>query len=133
MVSKLPPVAVVGVSALFPGSPEAERFWRNIVDGVDLFSEVPESHWGIDDYYDPSEVKLPSNPVIVLDAVNPENNITATWTTTFRDNFLDKAQQAYNAMLAARSAELDEDEDEAFLLGNRRSQGRQLVTSRGVR
>ena len=45
MVSKLPPVAVVGVSALFPGSPDAERFWRNIVEGVDLISEVPASHW----------------------------------------------------------------------------------------
>ncbi len=54
MVSKHPPVAVVGASALFPGSPEAERFWRNIVEGVDLFSEVPASHWSIDDYYDPS-------------------------------------------------------------------------------
>ena len=52
MVSKHPPVAVVGVSALFPGSPEAESFWRNIVEGVDLFSEVPASHWRIDDYYD---------------------------------------------------------------------------------
>src|ERR1700722_5416667 len=52
MESKHPAVAVVGVSALFPGSPEAERFWRNIVDGVDLFSEVPESHWRVEDYYD---------------------------------------------------------------------------------
>ncbi|WAC89973.1 type I polyketide synthase [Mycobacterium sp. Aquia_213] len=41
------------MSALFPGSPEAERFWRNIIGGVDLFSEVPESHWRIDDYYHP--------------------------------------------------------------------------------
>jgi acyl transferase domain-containing protein/acyl carrier protein len=54
MGSKHPPVAVVGVSALFPGSPEAERFWRNIVEGVDLFSDVPASHWSLDDYYDPS-------------------------------------------------------------------------------
>ncbi len=52
MVAKHPPVAVVGVSALFPGSPEAERFWRNIVEGVDLFSDVPESHWRVDDYFD---------------------------------------------------------------------------------
>ncbi|SPM37636.1 beta-ketoacyl synthase, partial [Mycobacterium rhizamassiliense] len=52
--SKHPPVAVVGVSALFPGSPEATRFWRNIVEGVDLFSEVPESHWRAEDFYDPS-------------------------------------------------------------------------------
>ncbi|HEU4361002.1 MAG TPA: SDR family NAD(P)-dependent oxidoreductase [Mycobacterium sp.] len=58
MSSKHPPIAIVGVSALFPGSPEAERFWRNIVDGVDLFSEVPTSHWRIDDYYDPD----PSTP-----------------------------------------------------------------------
>ncbi|OBI21534.1 hypothetical protein A5712_15010 [Mycobacterium sp. E2327] len=47
-------MAVVGVSALFPGSPEAERFWRNIVAGADLFSDVPSSHWNVDDYYDPA-------------------------------------------------------------------------------
>ena len=54
MPSQHPPVAVVGASALFPGSPAAERFWRNIVDGADLFSDVPASHWNIDDYYDPT-------------------------------------------------------------------------------
>ncbi|ORW40551.1 hypothetical protein AWB90_21685 [Mycobacterium paraense] len=47
-------MAVVGVSALFPGSPEAERFWRNIVGGVDLFSDIPASHWSVEDYYDPT-------------------------------------------------------------------------------
>ncbi|QLL05501.1 SDR family oxidoreductase [Mycobacterium vicinigordonae] len=41
------------MSALLPGSADAERFWRNIVNGIDLFSEVPPSHWRIDDYYDP--------------------------------------------------------------------------------
>jgi len=54
MVSKHPPVAVVGASALFPGSLEAQSFWRNIVEGVDLFSDVPASHWSLDDYYDPA-------------------------------------------------------------------------------
>ena len=54
MASKHPPVAIVGVGALFPGSPEAERFWRNTVDGIDLLSEVPPSHWRSDDYYDPT-------------------------------------------------------------------------------
>ncbi|KAA1250899.1 acyltransferase domain-containing protein [Mycobacterium simiae] len=51
-MSKRPPIAVVGVSALFPGSPDSQCFWRNIVDGVDLLSDVPESHWRIGDYYD---------------------------------------------------------------------------------
>ncbi len=52
-MSVRPPIAVVGVSALFPGSADAQHFWRNIVEGADLLSDVPESHWRISDYYDP--------------------------------------------------------------------------------
>ncbi len=47
-----PPIAVVGVSALFPGSLNAEHFWRNIVGGSDLLSDVPESHRNVRDNYD---------------------------------------------------------------------------------
>ena len=51
------PIAVVGVSALFPGANDFGSFWRNIVDGKDFITEVPESHWLIDDYYnsDPTQ------------------------------------------------------------------------------
>ncbi len=66
-----------------------------------------------DDYYKPSTVKLPSHTTIVMDAVNPANNITATWTTRTRDEFLKRVQQAYNATMDARSCEQDDDEDEA--------------------
>lgn len=48
------PIAVVGVSALFPGSLEKTGFWRDILTGKDLLKEIPESHWLIDDYYDPN-------------------------------------------------------------------------------
>lgn len=47
------PIAIVGVAALFPGSKDCEGFWRDIVTGKDLLSEVPPTHWLIDDYYDP--------------------------------------------------------------------------------
>ena len=47
------PIAVVGVSALFPGSSDASGFWRHILKGSDLLTDVPASHWRIDDYYDP--------------------------------------------------------------------------------
>lgn len=47
-------IAVVGLSALFPGSTDGEGFWRDIVAGRDLIQEVPESHWLIKDYYDPA-------------------------------------------------------------------------------
>ncbi len=47
------PLAVVGVSALFPGSLDEGRFWHNIVEARDLITDVPETHWLVDDYYDP--------------------------------------------------------------------------------
>ena len=42
--SNPPPIAVVGVSALFPGSVDGRGFWRDILEGRDLIREVPESH-----------------------------------------------------------------------------------------
>ncbi|MEW5848464.1 MAG: SDR family oxidoreductase [Myxococcota bacterium] len=47
------PVAIVGVSALFPGSTDSHGFWTDILAGRDLVTEVPPSHWLIQDYYDP--------------------------------------------------------------------------------
>jgi acyl transferase domain-containing protein len=51
------PIAVVGVSALFPGSLDKTGFWRDILAGKDLLKEIPETHWLIDDYYDADPTK----------------------------------------------------------------------------
>ncbi|MFF3350598.1 beta-ketoacyl synthase N-terminal-like domain-containing protein [Streptomyces sp. NPDC002779] len=54
--SSAPPpldIAVVGIGALLPGSHTVEGFWHNVVQGRDLMSDVPASHWLIDDYYHP--------------------------------------------------------------------------------
>ena len=51
--SSRPAIAVVGVSALFPGSLDATGFWNDILDGNDLITDVPPTHWLIEDYYDP--------------------------------------------------------------------------------
>lgn len=47
------PIAIIGVSALFPGSKDAGGFWRDILLGKDRLTDVPPQHWLIDDYYDP--------------------------------------------------------------------------------
>ncbi|WP_082929577.1 type I polyketide synthase, partial [Mycobacterium sp. 852013-51886_SCH5428379] len=47
------PVAVVAVSAIYPGEPGLDGYWRTITGGRDAIGEVPPSHWLIDDYYDP--------------------------------------------------------------------------------
>ncbi len=52
-MSARPPLAVVGLSALFPGSEDKAGFWRDILAGRDLITDVPETHWLISDYYDP--------------------------------------------------------------------------------
>ncbi|MCS6899174.1 MAG: SDR family oxidoreductase [Polyangiaceae bacterium] len=48
-----PPIAVVGVSALFPGSTHVGGFWKDILEGADRIGDIPASHWLIEDYYDP--------------------------------------------------------------------------------
>src|SRR5690606_6637406 len=45
-------IAVVGVSAIFPGSVSAGGFWRDILAGSDLITDVPPTHWLAEDYYD---------------------------------------------------------------------------------
>jgi acyl transferase domain-containing protein len=45
-------IAVVGASALFPGSIGAQSFWRNILEGRDFMSDVPADNWLIDDFFD---------------------------------------------------------------------------------
>ena len=52
------PIAVVGVSALFPGSTDSRGFWADILAGKDLITDVPPSHWLIEDYYDPDPKAL---------------------------------------------------------------------------
>ena len=56
--STRPPIAVVGVSALFPGSVDSAGFWSDILSGTDRMTDVPASHWLIDDHYD-SDVMAP--------------------------------------------------------------------------
>jgi acyl transferase domain-containing protein/NADP-dependent 3-hydroxy acid dehydrogenase YdfG len=47
------PIAVVGIAAFMPGSTDLGGFWRNVLTGRDLMTDVPASRWLIDDYYDP--------------------------------------------------------------------------------
>ncbi len=52
------PIAVIGLSCLFPEAASAEEFWSNIRRGVDCIREIPETHWNVEDYFD-SDPKSP--------------------------------------------------------------------------
>ncbi|MEU1672252.1 beta-ketoacyl synthase N-terminal-like domain-containing protein [Streptomyces roseifaciens] len=47
-----PPVAVIGMAVLLPGSPDLEAYWRNLTAGTDAITDVPAERWDTG-YYDP--------------------------------------------------------------------------------
>ncbi|MEU8824635.1 beta-ketoacyl synthase N-terminal-like domain-containing protein [Streptomyces sp. NPDC048636] len=47
-----PPVAIVGMSVLFPGAPGLDAYWRNLLGGVDAITDVPAGRWDAA-YYTP--------------------------------------------------------------------------------
>ncbi|MCC7126595.1 MAG: 3-oxoacyl-ACP reductase, partial [Acidobacteria bacterium] len=48
------PIAVVGLASLLPGSDDLTGFWQSLIEARDCFSDVPEQHWRIEDYFDPT-------------------------------------------------------------------------------
>ena len=54
---QLEPIAIIGIGCRFPGAQNPQAFWQMIRDGVDGVSEVPESRWDIESYYDPDKSK----------------------------------------------------------------------------
>ncbi|GAA4827398.1 hypothetical protein GCM10025787_01740 [Saccharopolyspora rosea] len=46
-------IAIVGLGSLFPESADLREFWANVVEARDCIRDVPESHWRIEDHYDP--------------------------------------------------------------------------------
>ncbi|QQC92398.1 type I polyketide synthase [Streptomyces alfalfae] len=46
-------IAVIGLGSLLPGSENVEEFWRDVLNKRDRMTAIPESHWLIDDYFDP--------------------------------------------------------------------------------
>ena len=50
---RLDPIAIVGVSAILPGAPDAGRFWENVSKGRYSITEVDPERWDPALYYDP--------------------------------------------------------------------------------
>ena len=48
------PIAIVGMASLMPQSRTLRDYWRNIVNKIDCITDVPSSHWSVEDYYDPN-------------------------------------------------------------------------------
>lgn len=51
-------IAIIGMSCLFPKSPDLTSYWTNIVSGVDCTREVTEEEWDPKRYLDPQSTWL---------------------------------------------------------------------------
>lgn len=48
------PIAIIGIGCRFPGGAASPAsFWKLLTEEVDAISEVPDSRWKLEDYYDP--------------------------------------------------------------------------------
>ncbi|MBW4586294.1 acyltransferase domain-containing protein [Aetokthonos hydrillicola Thurmond2011] len=48
------PIAIIGMASLFAKARNLQEYWQNILNKTDCITDVPSSHWNIDDYYDPN-------------------------------------------------------------------------------
>ncbi|QDL08014.1 polyketide synthase [Brasilonema sennae CENA114] len=48
------PIAIVGMASLFAKSRNLREYWQNIINKVDGITDVPSTHWNIEEYYDPN-------------------------------------------------------------------------------
>ncbi len=52
-MSAKPGIAITGMACLFPGAPDVDAYWRNILGKVDATSDPPLASWDPAVYYDP--------------------------------------------------------------------------------
>nr|WP_277991503.1 SDR family NAD(P)-dependent oxidoreductase [Corallococcus macrosporus] len=50
-------VAIIGMSARFPGARNLDEYWEHLAAGVDSVTEIPPERWDVQRYYDPDPKK----------------------------------------------------------------------------
>jgi acyl transferase domain-containing protein len=48
------PIAIIGMASLFPQAKNLREYWQNIINKTDCITDVPSTHWSVEDYYDPN-------------------------------------------------------------------------------
>jgi len=54
------PIAIVGMGCMLPKAKDLNSYWVNIKEGVSAITDIPPTHWKLEDYYD-SDPKKPDH------------------------------------------------------------------------
>jgi acyl transferase domain-containing protein len=46
------PLAIIGISCIFPEADGLDAYWHNIRNGVDAITDIPDTHWSPESYFD---------------------------------------------------------------------------------
>lgn len=49
------PIAIIGISGVYPDAPDLDAFWHNLQAGRDSIREVPARRWPLDGFYEADE------------------------------------------------------------------------------
>ena len=55
------PLAIIGISCIFPEAEGLQAYWHNIRNGVDAITDIPDTHWSPRDFFD-ADPKAPESP-----------------------------------------------------------------------
>jgi acyl transferase domain-containing protein/NAD(P)-dependent dehydrogenase (short-subunit alcohol dehydrogenase family)/acyl carrier protein len=47
-----PSIAIIGMGCFFPKAPGLKQYWRLLFQGFDAITDVPDTHWSPNDYFD---------------------------------------------------------------------------------
>ena len=47
------PIAIIGISGVYPQAADLEQFWTNLEAGRDCIGEIPADRWSLDGFYEP--------------------------------------------------------------------------------
>ena len=51
------PVAIIGMGCFFPKSEDLKEYWRLLYNREDAITDIPDTHWSVEDYFDPEPGK----------------------------------------------------------------------------
>jgi len=51
------PIAIVGMSGVYPDAPDLEVFWENLLAGHNAVGEIPAERWSLEGFYEPDPDK----------------------------------------------------------------------------
>lgn len=92
------PIAIVGMSGIFPQSDNVDEFWDNIHSAKNLITEIPRDRWNWEDYFG--------------DPLTEENKTNSKWGGFMRE--LDKFDPLFFG-ISPREAELMDPQQRIFL------------------